>query len=396
MAPAVRDARAAVTALRHRLPPALDRAFDTVRWWSPWRSDPAERPSLHHPAGRPRVLIAPANFAGQGYRWARALDAAGVPTLAWQRSLRDGFGYPADHADGSRAQGASRRWQRSVFDEVVDTVEAVVIEAGRPLFGALFGHDPVLEATALRDAGVRVATLWHGTDIRLPSVHRTDHPWSPFGVPGAGAWSAAVESVARRNRRRSALIGPPTFVSTPDLLPGLPGALWVPVVLDLPAWRMPPPARTGALVVLHLPSSRQIKGTQLVEATLRELAAEGLVDYRAPGPVPAAAVPALIEQADVVLDQFRLGIYGVAACEAMAAGRLVVSMVDPQVYRAVRDLTGRQLPIVPTTPDDLRAVVRDLAVREEPDPRAALGPEFVRAVHDGRRSAQVLAAALLG
>ncbi len=44
--------------------------------------------------------------------------------------------------------------------------------------------------------------------------------------------------------------------------------------------------------------------------------------------MPADAMPEVYGGADIVLDQFPLGTYGVAACEALVAGRLVVSHVS--------------------------------------------------------------------
>ena len=67
-----------------------------------------------------------------------------------------------------------------------------------------------------------------------------------------------------------------------------------------------------------------MKGTHLIEAPIRALAERGTVDYRGMTGVPAASMPAIIGDTGIVLDQCRLGSYGVAACEAMAAGRVVV------------------------------------------------------------------------
>ena len=95
--------------------------------------------------------------------------------------------------------------------------------------------------------------------------------------------------------------------------------------------------------------------------------------------------------ADIVLDQFRLGSYGVAACEAMASARVVVGHVLPAVRERVREATGLELPIVEATPDTLAAVLEELISDPEGARRiAARGSEFVEAVHDGRASARAL------
>jgi hypothetical protein len=117
----------------------------------------------------------------------------------------------------------------------------------------------------------------------------------------------------------------------------------------------------------------------------------GDVEYSLVSGVSSERMPGVIADADIVLDQFRLGSYGVAACEAMAAGRLVVGHVRPAVRVRIQAETGLPLPIVEATPDTLHDVIRDL-LRDRDHARelAAAGPPFVAAVHSGARSAAVL------
>jgi hypothetical protein len=92
-----------------------------------------------------------------------------------------------------------------------------------------------------------------------------------------------------------------------------------------------------------------------------------------------------------------MGIYGVAACEAMAAGRVVVSFVGDTVRARARKATGRELPIVEATPGTLVEVVEKLLDdRDAARDFAAAGPSYVWANHDGRRSALALAPFLTG
>jgi hypothetical protein len=102
-------------------------------------------------------------------------------------------------------------------------------------------------------------------------------------------------------------------------------------------------------------------------------------------------MPALIAGSDIVLDQFRIGVYGVADAEAMAAGRLVLSYASDSVRERVRAQRGLELPIVEVTPATLEATLRDvLARRDHYRAFAATGLPFARAVHDGTASAEAL------
>ena len=72
----------------------------------------------------------------------------------------------------------------------------------------------------------------------------------------------------------------------------------------------------------------------------------------------------------------------------MASGRLVLGHLG----EALRDRVGRPVPVVEVTPRTLAEVMEHLLDdREWARASAFEGPDFVRAVHDGRRSASVLA-----
>jgi hypothetical protein len=354
------------------------------------RVRPADVPrATRPPDALTRVYVGPVNFAGQGYAWARALEAARPGVGARNVQTVHGLTFPADTEVPSAVYHRSKTWQRAELDAASGFTH-VLIEAVRPLFGRLYLRDVEAEVTALTERGVSVALMCHGTDVRLPSRHRSATPWSPYR--GAELDRDRREVLARRNADLVARLSRPTFVSTPDLLADVPSAHWCPVVVDLGRWSAPPRATTSRRpVVAHIPSLASVKGTELVRPALQELHGAGEIEYREASGVPPERMPELWAAADIVLDQFRLGSYGVAACEAMAAGAVVVGHVTDAVRRTVLDETGHVLPIVEATPETVGAVVRDLAT--DPVRRAELAAEqraFVRAVHDGRTSADVL------
>ncbi|MBN9188791.1 MAG: hypothetical protein J0I62_09875, partial [Microbacterium sp.] len=163
-------------------------------------------------------------------------------------------------------------------------------------------------------------------------------------------------------------------------------------VIDVDEWSgADEPLRRPVPVVVHAPSRATIKGTDLVEPVLDALAAEGRIEYRAARGLDRAGMRALYGDADIVLDQFRLGIYGVATCEALAAGRVVVSHVAEQSRAAAASAARIDLPVLEATGDTLREVLLGvLADREAARETAAIGPRFVRSLHDGRASAAAL------
>ncbi len=344
-----------------------------------------------------RLVIGPANSAGQGYQWARALERA-YPDVA--AISMHGFGVNAFQPEVDlrvpvAVYQRSGSWQ-AAFEAYLGQQTHVVWESGRPLLGRRYGTEVVREISQLSGQGVQGALLFHGSDIRPPSLHANQNPWSPFR--DSTALGRTLEDTASRNAALAAGAKVPVFVSTPDLLQWLPTATWFPVVVDSTRWRAAAAKAAakqpsdGPPVVAHAPSHPWLKGTDRIEPMLRRLADEGVIEYRQVVGVPHASMPAFYADADIMLDQFVLGIYGVATCEAMASGRLVMSHVDDFTRSQVRERTGLELPVHEATIDSLETELRRAAAEPEAfeDLRTA-GPDFVDAVHDGSRSAAAMA-----
>ncbi|MEW2461062.1 glycosyltransferase [Microbacterium sp. K41] len=338
-----------------------------------------------------RVLIAPVNYSGQAFAWSRALERRSPRISARTMAIEvpGGFDYPSDLLVPIPTYHNDTAWQRDQF-AAATTATHVLIEAEEPPFGRLLGRSVAAQAAALGTRGVDVAYLAHGTDVRLPSRHMRDHPWSHYADPEV--YAARDEVVAARNIAFLESSGRPVFVSTPDLREDLPTARWLPVTVDVARWERPRTARTpGArLRVAHAPSVSVIKGTHLIRDTLERLQAEGVIELDLIQGVPTAQMPDRFAAADVVIDQLRIGSYGVAACEALASGCIVVGHLSERVRATVREETGLEPPIVEATPDTIEGVLRELAAHDGLDALRATGDTFVRAVHDGRRSAAVL------
>lgn len=343
------------------------------------------------PEGHPRVLIGPANYAGQGTQWARALEreypAVGARSLAV--AVPGAHSFRADTTVSFPVYRHSRAWQRAERDSVLGGFDHVLVEALRPLFGSLYPNVKD-EMHALRDGGLSIAIMAHGTDFRSPRRHLAAHRWSPFSDDPR---AERLQRVADANTALAKESGAPVFVSTPDLLDDLPDAHWCPVVVDTERWRSDAaPFSSGKTpVVAHIPSAARAKGTLLVEPALTRLHDRGIIAYRRLEGIPSAAMVDAISGADIVLDQFRIGSYGVAACEAMSAGRVVVGHVAPHVRDRVASTTGVTLPIVEADPDSLESVIEGIvADRDAAARRAEDGRAFVEAVHSGARSATAL------
>lgn len=355
-------------------------------------------PPIVAPPDEVRLLIAPVNFSGQAYRWARAaaaLPGVGAVNMQYRKTVGD-YGFTSDYEVPVRVFANSSKWGSRQFDAVAGGFTHVLVEAARPIFGNRFRSDVVAEVNALRAAGVKVGIVVHGSEVRVPSQHAETSPWSPFRN---GEWEL-TDRLEEQTRRSLAIIEEldiPVFASTATLEQFVPRSTWLPVVVDPDAWTGGEPALIREVpVVAHVPSSGVVKGTDAVREAVAPLVREGLIEYREVTGATAREMPQLYRDADVVIDGLRMGNYGVASCEAMAGGRLAVVFLDAEAMREAR-LHGTVPPVARADPGSLAAVLRDVIQRRDHyRDLASRGPQFVRDVHDGRRSAETLRPFLLG
>ncbi|MEO6941440.1 MAG: hypothetical protein ABI124_00300 [Terrimesophilobacter sp.] len=351
-------------------------------------------PPPSSPGNEVRLYVGPVNWAGQGWQWARAaernLSDVGAVSMAYH--LGNEFGHAVDQSVPVGAYVASRGWQRAQREAVLSGFSHVLVEAERHPFGRVFDQTVAFQIRDVLSHGLSVAMVCHGTDIRLPSRNAAGNEYSPFRA-GLLPSTPALEKAAIRNRALLDELGLPVFVSTPDLLLDVPYARWLPVVVDVKRWAMDSvPLERTIPVVVHAPSNSISKGSDLIDPIMTALDEEGIVSYRRLGNIPADQMSDAYRAADIVLDQFRLGDYGVAAVEGMSAGRVVISNVSATSRAHVRESSGRELPIVQATARELDAIVRDVVSRREHfQTQAVAGPSFAATVHDGRQSARVLA-----
>jgi len=333
-----------------------------------------------------RLLIGPANFAGQGYAWARAAEGAieGLRAESLTRTVGT-FHFPTDDSVSPYAY-TTGKWKHRQNRRIIENFTHVLIEAGRPITGFLHGRNVDGEIKVFTKAGLSCAVVSHGSDTRIPSNHVQKYSASPFN-------DAPVDVVKTLENRAQQLVAIyskldlPVFVSTPDLLDDLPNGIWLPVVVNRAQWDTGHVANTGKLKVLYAPSKSWIKGGPKVDEVLQAMSERGLIDYLRITSVPADDMPTLVKSADIVIDQFAIGAYGAMAVQAMAAGKVVIGHVAPWV----RERIPSEVPIVESTVDQLEEVVsRFMSNESAREEIGNQGKQFAAKFHDGSYSGSVL------
>lgn len=343
---------------------------------------------------RPSVLgIGATNAAGQGWEWAKAVERniPGVDTYVVAAHRGGPMKFPSDESVDIQVFARDAKWSAALNLRAQETWTHALIETGRPLLGHRYGRDFVKDTEALRALGIRVGLIFHGSEIRDPELNTRRTRFSPYADPldplTFRLQTQRNELMPKVDAFMEARLGP-VFVSTPDLLIDVPGSILLPVVVDGERWHAEPtPFDRDVPVVLHVPSRARIKGSEFADATGRKLEAEGLIEYRRLENVAPEDMVRHVKECDILLDQFALGLYGVAATEGMFAGRIVLGHLTEAVREKVPDC-----PVVEADPETLEQVLRDLlADRGRGREIARAGQVYARENHDGRRSAAVLA-----
>lgn len=110
-------------------------------------------------------------------------------------------------------------------------------------------------------------------------------------------------------------------------------------------------------IFAHAPSDTRIKGTDIVNNVIKKFP----VDYQLIYKMSHKRAMDLIDRADVVIDQLKIGTYGVLSIEAMMRGKVVICYVSDYMKKKL----PKELPIIYATPDDLEEVIKKVLDRRD-------------------------------
>jgi glycosyltransferase involved in cell wall biosynthesis len=333
-----------------------------------------------------RILHAARNIANQPADIVRALRALGHEAEVWEYDANP-FGFEVDRTIplDREAQDPAVFWQ--TFQEAIERFDILHFHFARSLFPNQWGGlPPFWDLPIYRILGKRVFATWHGSDCRLMGIHLERNPWSYFrfsDIRPDDDRTAKVLEVFRTYADGQ-------FVTAPDYLDYVPDAEVLGRLIDLAEWPEQAPTQRDVPVVLHVPSRRGTKGTEMLLPIVERLKADGLdFDFRLLEGVPHSEARRAIAEADVVVDNLISGDYELVSIEAMAVSRVAVANVAAPSAAAFPGAPVWSLD-PDTAADRLRTIIGDVALRRD---LAARGREHVARHHDAAVGVERLVAA---
>ena len=157
----------------------------------------------------------------------------------------------------------------------------------------------------------------------------------------------------------------------------------VPPAIVLDDWHLSPTEPGEVLRVAHAPSKRAVKGTEAVLAAVESLRRRGApIELDLIEGVPNAEARKRYAAADLVVDQLRIGWYGMFAIESMALAKPVVVHLDEQGAAETEGAFGLELPLVRADEASIEDVLAGLVeVRAELPELGRRSREYVERVH---------------
>lgn len=293
-------------------------------------------------------------------------------------------GQPAALAKGLREYGVDARSTiigankfSYVADNAVDCSSTDLVAIGRHMAEIVDDYDifhlhmrPFLYAhpnqfhfptfwdlLTLKAAGKRVCFHFRGSEVRKASLFRAankfhyvdeDHErlFTKFKEPSQDAYIEFISAIADR-----------IFVTDPELQSYVPGSIIIPRYFRLEEAINARPLRKEKPIVLHAPSRRGVKGTQFVLAAVEQLKNEGLeFDFKLIEGLTNSETLQVIADSDILIDQLRIGWYGVLAVEGLALGRTVISYIRPDLVSSFGEGSA---PIVNANPETIVDTLRE-------------------------------------
>jgi len=306
-----------------------------------------------------KILHAGRNSANQAGYMVKALRQLGHEAELWEYGPDD-FGYGPDRTIPLETKDPLIFWR--TFSEAISRFDIINFHAGRSFFPGEWGGVPAYwDLPILRALGKKVFHTFHGSDARIKRVHMENNPWSYYRYSDIRADDDRTEKIIQIFRTYANKL----FVTAPDYLSFVPDAEVIGRIIDLDYWAEQPAVQRDVPQILHVPSRRGTKGTDMILQGIEQLRAQGIgFEFSLLEGVPHDEARTAIQQADIVIDNVITGDYELVSIETMASSRVAVANLQ-----AASLVTFPNAPVYNVDPDNfaqrMAALIADRAQREE-------------------------------
>lgn len=322
-----------------------------------------------------RILQAPSNIANQAWSIAEGLRALGHEVEVWHYGPNK-FSYPADRAVPFPPEKPVDLWR--LIERALQTFDVFHFHYARSLVPRQVGTIPGLwDLPLYGGAGKPAFFTFHGSDVRLRTEHMEADRWSYFRFADV----PCDEDDIRKRLEIIRTYAAGMWVCSPVNRRLVPDAGFHPRALLVAEWPFVGPVNREVPVVVHAPSRRSTKGSDIVLREVEKAQERGLkFEFRVLEGLSHAGLRDALSKADVLVDNLLLGDYEVTGLEALCMGKTVITRLTDPVFAQMGEV-----PILSADPDTfgevLERAVTDHRLRES---LAEAGRGFVERHHDAK------------
>ena len=241
-----------------------------------------------------------------------------------------------------------------------------------------------LDLPILRALKKRIIMEYHGGDIR----------WQLLSEKGER--NLDVEPLANKQKKkriqRVFKYSECIILHDSELRPFLVGysgdVAYVPLRLDIDNFiPIYPNANKSRPVIVHAPSKRSIKGTEYIQKAIEKLKEKYEFDYCLVENMTNEEAKKVYASADIIIDQLKVGTYGVLSVEGMALGKPVICYI----MDSIKSDFPKELPIVSATVNNIAEKIEGLLIDGELRRKLGIaGRHYVERYHNYRYNAYLL------
>lgn len=168
------------------------------------------------------------------------------------------------------------------------------------------------------------------------------------------------------------------FVSTPDLLKFVPGSIWLPSPIYTQNYKQA--ISSNVLIITHAPSNPPLKGTTEITSAIKSIQME-IPDLKFDliSGIPYNDALDHYSKATIVIDQIKIGWYGMVSLECMAIGVPVVCYISKDLLKYFPDSYPVWLTTEKTLESDIIYLINNLNIRNK---QIQIGKKYVSSVHN--------------
>lgn len=239
------------------------------------------------------------------------------------------------------------------------------------------------DLSILKKAGKKIVVTYQGSDARQKDYFIEHFGWGPYSSPYT--WRDKLADNNKRLRiEKMAKYADYIFCYNPDLMHILPRKTeFIPYPsVDIHAIKPAPLQKKNQIMILHAPSKRDVKGTDIIISTIKKLAKKYPLELILIENMPHDKALEYYQKADIAIDQLEIGWYGGFAVETMAMGIPTVCFLRKSDLRQFVPFQ-KEIPVVNADKNTLEKVLQNLI--HDYTLRKKIGKEsreFVEKYHD--------------